>query len=86
MFAAQRIAMSYSNLQTESRNVGASAENIKTYTYAVSQLGGTVEEALGRFRHLRGSCRKAPATLHGLRLFGKARDAKGQLLDTTRVD
>ena len=86
MFAAQRIAMSYSNLQTESRNVGASAENIKTYTYAVSQLGGTVEEALGSIQSFARKLQESPGQVAWLESFiGKARDAKGQLLDTTEL-
>ncbi|MGJ0504106.1 MAG: hypothetical protein ACR65X_10280 [Methylocystis sp.] len=86
MFAAQRIAMSYANLQTESRNVGASAENIKTYTYAVSQLGGTVEEALGSIQSFARKLQESPGQVAWLESFiGKARDAKGQLLDTTEL-
>ncbi|MGJ0504632.1 MAG: hypothetical protein ACR65X_13010, partial [Methylocystis sp.] len=86
MFAAQRIAMSYANLQTESRNVGASAENIKTYTYAVSQLGGTVEEALGSIQTFARKLRESPGQIALLETFiGRARDAKGQLLDTTEL-
>ena len=85
--ATARISKTYSDIFYQSRKVGDSAGNIKAFSYAVSQLGGTAEEAgatLEEFYRKIGA--GGPGQEKWLEQFiGSTRDAKGALRETSEM-
>lgn len=63
--AFQHVSKGYDNLYYTSKRTGASVQNIKAFQYAVSQLGGTAEGALGSLENFTERLRSNP----GLKSF-----------------
>lgn len=86
LFAATaQVAGGYDHLYYASQRTGASAQNIKSFQYAISQLGGTAEGALGALESFSEHLRKNPGLTSALRQMGVATEtADGKPRD--RVD
>ena len=85
--ATARISKTYSDIYYQSRKVGDSAGNIKAFSYAVSQLGGTAEEAGATLEEFsRKISAGGPGQEKWLEQFiGQTRDAKGVLRETSEM-
>lgn len=84
--AAAKISAGLEDLYWTSRRTNASAENIKAYSSAVSQLGGTAEGAMSSLEGLAEFMRSSPGANAMIESFGvKTRDSAGRLRDTLDV-
>ncbi|MGB5083528.1 MAG: hypothetical protein WBO09_02750 [Methylocystis silviterrae] len=85
--ATARISKTYSDIFYQSRKVGDSAGNIKAFSHAVSQLGGTAEEAGATLEEFsRKISAGGPGQEKWLEQFiGQTRDAKGALRETSEM-
>ncbi|WP_019103176.1 structural protein, partial [Chromobacterium haemolyticum] len=78
-----RMANDLNDLYLASGRTKASADNIKTMEYAVSQLGGTAEGARGSLESLAANLRNRPGYYNMLEDLGvKTKDANGNLRDS----
>lgn len=81
-----RIASNFESLHYASSRVGASATNIRAFAYAVSQLGGTTDAALGSLEAFSRKLRESPGQEAWLKSWGvQTRDAQGRLRDSTQL-
>jgi|GEM_PF-6506910 len=85
--ATARISKTYSDIYYQSKKVGDSAGNIKAFSHAVSQLGGTAEEAGATLEEFsRKISAGGPGQEKWLEQFiGQTRDAKGALRETSEM-
>ena len=85
--ATARISKTYSDIYYQSKKVGDSAGNIKAFSHAVSQLGGTAEEAGATLEEFsRRISAGGPGQEKWLEQFiGQTRDAKGALRETSEM-
>ena len=81
-----KIASELERMQFMSRRVGASSANIKSFQYAISQMGGTAAEAAGSLESLAQKLRSSPG-YYGLlnRLGVQTKAANGGLRDTVDI-
>lgn len=83
---AQRISGSFEALAYASSRVNASAKNIATFRYAISQLGGTAEGAMASLEAFSRKLRESPGQEAMLKGWGvRTRDASGKLRDSTEL-
>ncbi|MBG0797163.1 hypothetical protein IYX23_05610 [Methylocystis sp. L43] len=83
---AQRVARSFEALAYASSRVNASAKNIATFRYAISQLGGTAEGAMASLEAFSRKLRESPGQEAMLKGWGvRTRDASGKLRDSTEL-
>lgn len=83
---AQRVARSFEALAYASSRVNASAKNIATFRYAISQLGGTAEGAMASLEAFARKLRESPGQEAMLKGWGvRTRDASGKLRDSTEL-
>lgn len=81
--AVTKIADEFEDLYYMSQRVNSSAENIKAFSFAMSQLGSSSEEARGALEGVASFIRSNPSGENFLRgLIGETRDVNGNLLDT----
>jgi len=83
---AQRVARSFEALAYASTRVNASARNIASFRYAISQLGGTAEGAMASLEAFSRKLRESPGQEAMLKGWGvRTRDAQGRMRDSTEL-
>ena len=85
--AITKVAQQFDQLYFASQRVGASAGNIKAFSYGVSQLGGTAAGAQSSLENFARFMKMNPQGSESfLRQYGvQTRDANGQLRDRTKL-
>jgi hypothetical protein len=68
--ATKRAAEGFENLYYASQRTGSSVKDIQAFRYAVSQLGGSSEEAQASLEKLASNLRRMPGFAAQLRAFG----------------
>ena len=81
--ATAKMTGALDELYYASRRTGASANNIKAFGYAVSQMGGDADSATASLEAFAGKLRSSPGYFGLLEKLGiKAKDAGGNMRDT----
>jgi hypothetical protein len=81
----QRVAQSFDGLYWASERTGASVENIRALSYAVSQLGGTYEGARGAIEAFGQHLRSNPGYASMLRSLGVNTSENGKMRDQVAI-
>lgn len=83
---ALKASEAFDKLYHASRRTGASVVNIKAFQYAVSQLGGTAEDAEASFEGFAERLRSSPGYFSMLEKMGvKTRDEFGRVRDSMEM-
>lgn len=86
VYGVAKTANELEKLYYSSQRIGASAENIKAYGDAVSQLGGNASEAIGSLENVARKLRESPGYEGMIKGLGVAtRDQNGQMRDRVEV-
>ncbi|NTA27395.1 phage tail tip lysozyme [Allorhizobium ampelinum] len=84
--AMQSIAKNFDGLYWTAQRTGASVQNIRALSYAVSQLGGSYQGAMGAIEAFGQKLRTNPGYESLVKSLGvQTRDARGQLRDQITV-
>lgn len=84
-FAVAKISRSLEDLHWQSERTNASAKNIKSLSYAVSQLGGSYDGARQSIEQFGANLRTNPGYSSLVRSLGVATEKNGKLRDTAEV-
>lgn len=84
-FAVSKISRSLEDLHWQSERTNASAKNIKSLSYAVSQLGGSYDGARQSIEQFGANLRTNPGYSSLVRSLGVATEKNGKLRDTADV-
>lgn len=86
VLAVRQTASELDKLYFSSKRIGASAENINAYGNAISQMGGSAEDAIGTLESLAEKMRNSPGYEGMINSLGvKTKDSNGALRDRVEV-
>jgi hypothetical protein len=81
----EKVARSFDSLYWTSQRTGASVENIRALSYAVSQLGGTYEGARASIEAFGAHLRSNPGYASLLRTLGVSTEQNGHMRDQVEI-
>ncbi|MBF7687083.1 phage tail tape measure protein [Acinetobacter rathckeae] len=86
VLAVRQTASELDKLYFSSQRIGASADNINAYGNAISQMGGSAEQAIGTLESLAEKMRNSPGYEGMINSLGvKTKDSNGALRDRVEV-